>query len=105
MTTDKKHSQARSNNEHSFDELAKGLARENLSRRAALKRIGGVLLGVMLTLIPGVEAFSKPPGTPPGQGGTPPGQGGTPPGLGGAPPGQGGTPPGQGSPPPPPPPL
>src|SRR5215211_7106705 len=83
MTTDKEHYQAHSTNEHSLDELAKGLANGSLSRRDALKWAGAALVGGLLSAIPGV-ALAKPPphGTPPGQGGTPPGQGGTPPGQG-----------------------
>jgi hypothetical protein len=74
---------------HSFDELAKGLASGNLSRRQALKLVGGALLGGLLVSIPGVaQAHHKPDhGTPPGQGGTPPGQGGIAPGQGACPPG------------------
>src|SRR5215211_4272945 len=83
MTTDEEHYESRSTHEHSFDELAKGLARENLTRRDALKWAGAALVGGLLSAIPGV-ALAKPPphGTPPGQGGTIPGQGGTPPGQG-----------------------
>src|SRR5215211_8180701 len=83
MTPDEEHSEAHSTNEHSFDELAKGLARENLTRRDALKWVGAAVVGGLLSAIPGV-ALAKPPphGTPPGQGGTIPGQGGTPPGQG-----------------------
>jgi hypothetical protein len=75
--------------EHSFDELAKGLASGIVSRRQALKLVGGALLGGLLVSIPGVaQAHHKPGhGTPPGQGGTPPGQGGTPPGQVACPPG------------------
>src|SRR5215211_5493941 len=84
MTPDEEHSEAHSTNEHSFDELAKGLARENLTRRDALKWVGAAVVGGLLSAIPGV-ALAKPPphGIPPGQGGTIPGkEGGTPPGQG-----------------------
>src|SRR5215211_544958 len=84
MTTEEEHSEAHSTHEHSFDELAKGLARENLTRRDALKWVGAAVVGGLLSAIPGV-ALAKPPphGIPPGQGGTIPGkEGGTPPGQG-----------------------
>ncbi len=76
--------------EHSFDELARGLASGSVSRRQALKLLGGALLGGLLASIPGV-AFAQPavpgstlppqskapiptPGTPPaGTGGCPAG--------------------------------
>jgi hypothetical protein len=76
----------------SFDELARGLASGSVSRRQALKLLGGAFLGGLLASIPGAAFGHHKSGH-----GTPPGQGGTPPG-------QGGAPPGQGSPPPPPPP-
>src|SRR5215211_8826339 len=86
MTTDEEHYESRSTHEHSFDELAKGLARENLSRRDALKWAGAAVVGGLLSAIPGVAWAHHRPGhgTPPGQGAPPPGQGGTPPGQGGA---------------------
>ena len=40
--------------EHSFDELAKGLADGGVSRRRALQLIGQALLGGVLASIPGV---------------------------------------------------
>jgi hypothetical protein len=39
---------------HSFDELAKGLASGSVSRRQALRLMGGALLGGMLASIPGL---------------------------------------------------
>ena len=72
--------------DHSFDELAKGLANRSLSRRDALKWVGAALVGGLLSAIPGVAWAHHRPGH-----GEPPGQGSNPP------PGQGGTPPGQGT--------
>ena len=43
----------------SFDELARGLASGTLSRRRALRLMGGVLLGGTLASIPGI-AWAKP---------------------------------------------
>jgi len=40
--------------EHSLDKLAKGLANGTLSRRQALKVVGGALLGGVLVSIPGL---------------------------------------------------
>jgi hypothetical protein len=87
MATDKEHYEAHSTNEHSFDELAKGLARENLTRRDALKWVGAAVVGGLLSAIPGVAWAHHRPGhgDPPGQEGSsnpPPGQGGNPPGRG-----------------------
>ena len=45
--------------ELSFDALAKGLATGSVSRRSALKLMGGALLGGVLASIPGV-AFAAP---------------------------------------------
>jgi hypothetical protein len=69
---------------HSLDELAKGMASGNLSRRQALKFVGGALLGGLLVSIPGVAQAHHNPGhgRPPGHGDTAPGHGGTPPGQG-----------------------
>ena len=46
--------------ERSFDELARALASGNVSRRKALKWMGGALLGGVLASIPGV-AWAAPP--------------------------------------------
>jgi len=53
--------------EHSFDELARGLANGTVSRRRALRLLGGALLGGVLASIPGV-ALAQPEGRggPPG---------------------------------------
>ena len=40
--------------EHSFDQLARGLASGSVSRKQALKLVGGALLGGVLASIPGV---------------------------------------------------
>jgi hypothetical protein len=40
--------------DHSFDELAKGLANRSLSRRYALKWVGAAVMGGLLASIPGV---------------------------------------------------
>lgn len=45
--------------EHSFDELAKGLASGSVSRRQALRLFGSVLLGGALASIPGVAWAKK----------------------------------------------
>ncbi len=45
--------------ETSFDELARGLASGNLSRRKALRLMGGVLAGSTLASIPGI-AWARP---------------------------------------------
>src|SRR5215217_139299 len=53
--------------EHSFDEAAKGLASGMVSRRGALKLVGGALLGGLLASIPGVAlAQGRPPTAGPG---------------------------------------
>src|SRR5215211_7099050 len=64
--------------DHSFDELAKGLAKGSLSRGQALRWMGAAVLGGVLASIPGVALAQQggPPQTPPGQGGTPRGRGG-----------------------------
>ena len=49
--------------EHSFDELAKGLADGSVSRRQALRWIGGALVGGLLASIPGAAAFAQQPST------------------------------------------
>jgi Stigma-specific protein, Stig1 len=46
--------------ETSFDELAKGLASRSISRRKAVRWMGGALLGSVLAIVPGVEAFAAP---------------------------------------------
>ncbi len=48
-----------SNIDTSFDELAKGLADGNLSRRKALRMFGAALVGGMLASIPGVAWAAK----------------------------------------------
>jgi hypothetical protein len=58
--------------ESSFDELAKNLADGSISRRKALRFIGGTLVGGLLASIPGTAWAAKPP--PPGKGGCPPGR-------------------------------
>ena len=45
-----------------FDELAKGLASGNVSRRRALKLLGGALLGGVLASVPGVALAAPKPG-------------------------------------------
>jgi len=57
----------------SFDELAKELAEGKLSRRNALRWIGGTLVGSLLASIPGV-ALATPQGQPPGGMNCPPGR-------------------------------
>ena len=53
------HDQEDTMEEHSFDELAKGLADGTLSRGRALKMLTGALLGAsLLALIPGVAGAS-----------------------------------------------
>jgi hypothetical protein len=59
--------------ETSFDELAKELAEGKLSRRNALRWIGGTLVGSLLASIPGV-ALATPQGQPPGGQNCPPGK-------------------------------
>jgi hypothetical protein len=57
--------------EHSFDELARGLATGSVSRRRALKLMGGALLGGMLASIPGVAVSqTSPPTETPAQAGS-----------------------------------
>ena len=56
--------------DHSFDELAKGLANRSLSRRDALKRVGAAIVGGLLASVPGVawathKPSHKPPPPPP----------------------------------------
>jgi hypothetical protein len=59
--------------EHSFDELAKGLANRSLSRGDALKWVGAAIVGGLLASIPGVAwASHKPSHAPPGQSPPPP---------------------------------
>ena len=82
---------------HSFDELAKGLASGSVSRRQALRLMGGALLGGVLASIPGV-AWAQPQGRPDCPPSTHPCPDGTcvAPGVPcGAPPGTGGCGPGQ----------
>jgi|SRR5215208_1127579 len=45
--------------EYSFDDLARGLASGTISRRKALKWLGGAFLGGVLVSIPGI-AWAKP---------------------------------------------
>ncbi len=45
--------------EHSFDDLARGLASGTVSRRHALKLVGGALLGGVLGAVPGVSAWAQ----------------------------------------------
>jgi hypothetical protein len=59
--------------ETSFDELAKELAEGKLSRRNALRWIGGTLVGSLLASIPGV-ALATPQSQPPGGQNCPPGR-------------------------------
>jgi hypothetical protein len=58
--------------EHSFDELAKGLANRNLSRHDALKWVGAAFVGGLLASVPGVAWAKKPGHVPPGQSPPPP---------------------------------
>jgi hypothetical protein len=58
--------------ESSFDELAKNLADGSISRRKALRFIGGAFVGGLLASIPGTAWAAKPP--PPSKGGCPPGR-------------------------------
>src|SRR5215217_7745025 len=48
------HNQEDITEEHSFDELARALANGSVSRRQALRLMGGALLGGVLACIPGV---------------------------------------------------
>src|ERR687883_188227 len=69
--------------ERSFDELAKGLANNSVSRRDALKLVGTALAGGVLASIPGIAWAQQAPST----GAPPTGVGGGPPsGFGGGPP-------------------
>jgi hypothetical protein len=60
--------------EHSFDELAKGLANRSLSRGDALKWVGAAMVGGLLASVPGVAWAHHKTGhiTPPGQSPPPP---------------------------------
>jgi hypothetical protein len=53
--------------DRSFDALAKGLANGSVSRRKALKLMGGALLGGVLASIPGVALAAPQPGKGPCQ--------------------------------------
>jgi len=53
--------------ERSFDELARGLADGTLSRRRALRMIGGALVGGVLASIPGTALAAKPAPCPSGK--------------------------------------
>jgi hypothetical protein len=46
--------------EHNLDSLARGLASGSISRRQAVRWMGGALLGSVLAIVPGVEAFAAP---------------------------------------------
>ena len=60
MTTEEEPHEPRSRSrDHSFDELARGLASGTVSRRRALKLVGGALLGGVLASIPGVAAWAQ----------------------------------------------
>ena len=48
--------------DHSFDELAKGLANRSLSRRDALKWVGAAITGGLLASVPGVAWATHKPG-------------------------------------------
>ena len=67
--------------QHSFDDLAKGLASGTLSRRKASKFMGGTLLGGLLASIPGVAWATHNPGHESRRGGCPPGKTGVVPGV------------------------
>src|SRR5215216_1229837 len=60
--------------EHSFDELAKGLANRSLSRGAALKWAGRALAGALVASIPGIAWAQNSPQDPSGKGGAGPKQ-------------------------------
>jgi hypothetical protein len=81
--------------QHSFDELAKGLANRSLSRHDALKWVGAAIVGGLLASVPGVAWAKKPQSPPP----PPPPPPASPP----PPPPQSPPPPPPASPPPPPP--
>src|SRR5215217_7807067 len=57
--------------EHSFDELAKGLANRSLSRGDALEWAGRALAGGLLASIPGIAWAQSSPQDPSGKGGGP----------------------------------
>src|SRR5215212_6407092 len=59
------------NGNHSFDELAKGLANGSLSRRRALKVMGAAIFGGVLASIPGVAFATHKEGHVGGGGGPP----------------------------------
>jgi len=46
--------------DHPLDEVAKSLATGTVSRRQAVRWMGGALLGSVLAIVPGVEAFAAP---------------------------------------------
>jgi hypothetical protein len=59
--------------EHSFDELAKGLANRSLSRHDALRWVGAAIVGGLLASVPGAAwASHKSSHIPPGQSPPPP---------------------------------
>jgi hypothetical protein len=45
--------------EHSFDSLARGLASGNVSRRKALRLLGGILAGTVLASVPGIALTQR----------------------------------------------
>jgi hypothetical protein len=53
--------------EHNLDSLARGLASGSISRRQAVRWMGGALLGSVLAIVPGVEAFAAPQKPPQGR--------------------------------------
>jgi hypothetical protein len=53
--------------EYSFDALAKGFAEGKLSRRKALRMLGGALVGGMLASVPGGAWAAKPAPCPSGK--------------------------------------
>jgi hypothetical protein len=53
--------------EHNLDSLARDLASGSISRRQAVRWMGGALLGSVLALVPGVEAFAAPQKPPQGR--------------------------------------
>src|SRR5215212_1147028 len=56
------HDQEDATEEHSFDELARGLANGTVSRQQALKLLGGAVLGGVLASIPGMAWAHHKPG-------------------------------------------